>query len=197
MVRVVARVCRCAECLAFPPPAKKHKRGKYGPSIVWRGRWWWQTKDGYYRNQKAGGLLHCVMWEAHRGPIPDGYELHHSDEDGTNNDWDNLELLTRLEHKRRHLRVYPRQFRRNCATCGDPFSSAVKRARFCSASCKTIACRKRHGWKPAVYRPNCAECGTPFTARRSDARFCSSACMQRAGLARRRNQASLAAGLQH
>lgn len=197
MVGIIPRVCRCGECLAFPPPAKKHKRGKYGPSIVWRGRWWWHTKEGYYRNEKAGGLLHRVMWETHRSPIPDGYEVHHIDDDGTNNDWDNFELLTRAEHLARHVRSYERKHSKRCKTCGDKFTAAVARAMFCSSSCKTRACNARHGWKPASYTRPCEACQKTFTSKRSDARFCSSACMQRARLARLRDQRSASTRLQH
>lgn len=35
-------------------------------------------------------------------PIPKGYVVHHKDEDTTNNDPDNLQLMTKKEHDRLH-----------------------------------------------------------------------------------------------
>lgn len=42
------------------------------------------------------------MWEQTHGPIPDGYEVHHKNEDPTDDRLSNLELLPQLEHRQEH-----------------------------------------------------------------------------------------------
>lgn len=47
---------------------------------------------------------HLLVWVSAGNPRPTrGYTLHHKDEVKSNNQIDNLELLTRAEHNRRHL----------------------------------------------------------------------------------------------
>uniref|UniRef100_A0A6M3LXM7 Putative homing endonuclease n=1 Tax=viral metagenome TaxID=1070528 RepID=A0A6M3LXM7_9ZZZZ len=38
------------------------------------------------------------VWEQANGPIPDGYVVHHKDENKENDSLDNLELMTREDH---------------------------------------------------------------------------------------------------
>lgn len=45
-------------------------------------------------------LIHRLVCEAFLGPIPEGYEVNHKDEDKGNNRLDNLELLTHKENMR-------------------------------------------------------------------------------------------------
>lgn len=60
--------------------------------------------SGYYRirfthrGKWAGALAHRVMWEALRGPIPEGMYVNHIDGDKTNNAIANLELVTHHEN---------------------------------------------------------------------------------------------------
>lgn len=56
----------------------------------------------YLRRSFTGGtgLLHREVWEHHFGPIPDGCDIHHRDFDKTNNSIENLECLTREDHKK-------------------------------------------------------------------------------------------------
>jgi hypothetical protein len=49
--------------------------------------------------------LHRQVWKDHFGPIPEGHQVHHKDEDPLNNDPGNLECLTDAEHKRRHAEL--------------------------------------------------------------------------------------------
>src|SRR5215475_7133861 len=57
------RVCSCRECQGWGPPTRGANVGnKYGSPVLWRGRWWGPTRAGCYRNVKAGGLLHQVIW---------------------------------------------------------------------------------------------------------------------------------------
>ena len=46
--------------------------------------------------------MHIVVWEFNYGPIPEGYHVHHKDENKGNNDISNLQLMIRSEHLRVH-----------------------------------------------------------------------------------------------
>lgn len=45
-------------------------------------------------------LLHRDVWENERGAIPEGWDIHHKDEDKMNNSIENLECLPKSEHTR-------------------------------------------------------------------------------------------------
>ena len=48
--------------------------------------------------------LHREIWKFHNGEIPEGYHVHHKDENPLNNDISNLELLVGHEHISQHVR---------------------------------------------------------------------------------------------
>lgn len=61
------------------------------------GYWWVRLPDGKWKRE------HHYVWESHgNAPVPRGYVLHHRDGDKTNNDYQNLQLLTRAEHAKLH-----------------------------------------------------------------------------------------------
>ncbi|MGE0294949.1 MAG: HNH endonuclease signature motif containing protein [Hyphomonadaceae bacterium] len=51
---------------------------------------------------KGFGYLHRDIWKYHHGPIPEGFHVHHKDEDPDNNSIDNLEILPAHEHFKKH-----------------------------------------------------------------------------------------------
>lgn len=63
--------------------------------------------ESYYRCgeyfQRKGRRLHRTVWEYHNGKIPEGYHVHHTDEDKTNNSIENLELLAGHDHLSMHM----------------------------------------------------------------------------------------------
>ena len=67
-------------------------------------------KYGYYlgnvpiegRKRKYPLRAHIYVWNKYNGDIPDGFDVHHKDEDTSNNDISNLELIPHSEHMRLH-----------------------------------------------------------------------------------------------
>lgn len=141
-------------------------------------------------------MLHRAIWEFHHGPIPDGYDVHHKDNNRDNNDVSNFELLTRSEHSRLHDALADwnsrpeaeEQRKRNrgktwnnaqyrkytCLACGKEFESRIinQSAKFCSVLCGS---RYRDG---TTESKNCQICGTDFMGR-PGAYTCSDACSER------------------
>lgn len=77
-------------------PLWKADRGIDGLGYIWI-----RLPDGKGRRAE-----HRWVWEQANGPIPQGYEIHHRNEDRTDNRLENLELVTLAEHRRRHHRRY-------------------------------------------------------------------------------------------
>lgn len=46
--------------------------------------------------------FHRFIWECANGDIPEGYDIHHKNEDKLNNSISNLELMKRFEHNHLH-----------------------------------------------------------------------------------------------
>lgn len=62
------------------------------------------TKGGYLRGtiKKERVLMHRYVWQKNNGKIPDGFDIHHLDEDKNNNSIKNLECLSKAEHTRKY-----------------------------------------------------------------------------------------------
>jgi hypothetical protein len=55
-----------------------------------------------YPRSRAMPVSHCVwLWKT-RTPIPPGFEIHHRNEDGSDDRWKNLFALHELDHKKLH-----------------------------------------------------------------------------------------------
>ena len=62
------------------------------------GRWQVQTNHGHHGLQDQNRFV----WSQTCGSIPSGYDVHHKDEDKTNDSLSNLELVERHQHKSNH-----------------------------------------------------------------------------------------------
>lgn len=58
--------------------------------------------SGYYLNSTIHKRLHVYVWEFFNGEIPNGYQVHHKDFDKSNNELENLVLLSASEHMKLH-----------------------------------------------------------------------------------------------
>jgi hypothetical protein len=65
-------------------------------------------------------MEHDVVWEQHNGPIPPGFDVHHKDENKLHNAIGNLELMSKLAHKREHSGCIERDgvMWKPCRNCG-------------------------------------------------------------------------------
>lgn len=187
------RICSCRECSQWGPPIvdwRKRRSPKHGKSVAWRGQWWWKNRHGYYIAwdpiTKRTVYLHRRMWETHRGPIPDGFHIHHIDHDKQNNQIDNLDAMHGEVHAAYHgIECSPRHRTRAgpktvyCEQCGGSFivTKLPSRKKFCSRSC-ILADRRAKKASQAKPHPicTCNMCGASFTAMRCDAKFCSRRC---------------------
>lgn len=72
-----------------------------GPSVTYGGLSYTVGNVGYYRCTTGDRhLLHRRMWEDARAPIPEGWDIHHVDEDKLHNSLDNFECLPKADHTR-------------------------------------------------------------------------------------------------
>jgi hypothetical protein len=102
----------------------------------------------YYKGWRNGikAYLHVAIYESIRGTIPQGFEVHHKDENSLNNPFDgsNYELLPVREHRIHHApygigrsgRPLLREpWESMCWECGKPIIARTKKKRFCDVNC--------------------------------------------------------------
>lgn len=66
-------------------------------------------------------LLHRDVWEAERGPIPDGWDIHHRNGDKRDNRVENLECLPKADH----TRFYSPNCNQHRHHCGGDFEGVM------------------------------------------------------------------------
>lgn len=69
------------------------------------------AKTGYYLANKATyngkrERLHVYVWRYFNGPVPEGYHVHHKDENKDHNDLENLACIPEFEHISLHGKEY-------------------------------------------------------------------------------------------
>ena len=73
------------------------------PYIDFNGSRYTLRNTGYYgKTNGKRTLLHRDTWELVNGKIPLGWDIHHIDEDKTNNKIENLECLPKSEHTKKY-----------------------------------------------------------------------------------------------
>lgn len=153
--------------------------------ITFNGKKYRLHKNGYYfaDNWENAESLHRAIWAHHNGPIPEGHHVHHRDHDPSNNDIDNLELMTEFDHLSHHAKhggwvgsaANLKQLREAAELSKEWHASEEGRAVHARIGKQSWENKE---WVTVV----CAEqdCRTPFETPFPDrAKYCRSACKER------------------
>ena len=142
------------------------------------------TRDdnsGYYGNSTLHISMHRYVWEYYNGPVPKNCEIHHIDQDKSNNTISNLQCLTKSEHRKVHaylLSDKDREWRRNNIN-----ENARPKAIEWHKSEEGLKWHKQQILSRKDPRHNviniCMQCGKEFTTYGLKTnKFCSGACQQ-------------------
>lgn len=121
--------------------------------------------------------IHRAVWQYYNGQIPDGYHIHHIDEDKNNNAVSNLQCLSKSEHQILHMETSERHEKRKrlfvCQRCGKEYVGYESgNNAFCSKQCRD---------ESSLETRTCTICGQKFTARRWEkTKYCSPQCASKA-----------------
>jgi len=75
----------------------------FRPSQFYNGKKFTLRNTGYYSlTTDDRCLMHRYIWECEVGAIPDGWDIHHIDNNRANNVINNLECLPKAEHTRKY-----------------------------------------------------------------------------------------------
>lgn len=138
-----------------------------------------QRDDGYLRSADgAQTYLHRDVYEHYFGAIPDEHDIHHVDDDSTNNQPDNLVARPRDEHRAEHNAERRAQLDRTteCDYCGTTITdeSFGGQRRWCDSTCRLRWCREQSQFYEECA---CEVCGATYERFYNSTRqTCSSEC---------------------
>lgn len=140
----------------------------------------------YYRGRvpvngrKIKVYLHRYMWEVLRGPIPDGFDVHHVDGDTQNNTIENLACVEKAEHLSHHANANwsDPEFRskmqphiERIIEAAKPWHSSPEGKAWHSENARTAFAKR----EPREIK--CAECGNMYTTTKAHGSYaCSNKC---------------------
>ena len=129
-----------------------------------------QSKSNAGRKGAKG--LHVAVWEFYSGQtVPEGYEIHHKDGNPFNNDYSNLECMSRTDH-RKATKQDPEKNRRHLEKIRDVVNAWHR-------SEEGRAWHREHA-RAIKLEPKievvCKCCGKVFLAKKKGAELCSRAC---------------------
>lgn len=92
--------------------------------------------EGYHKRTQS---IHRAVWAYFNGPIPNGYVVHHIEEDPSKNNIEDLKLMTEEEHNKLHEHIHPTYVEITCKQCGGKtIRRNSGRNQFCSKSCMEV-----------------------------------------------------------
>lgn len=141
-------------------------------SVVYR-----KKSSGHYSQYTP---IHREVWRYYFGEIPEGYEIHHVDEDKANNAISNLQCLSKADHNRIHLsrlRKTAKQTEHVCEYCGKIYlQDNFGIRKFC-----TVECAQKAQAENRVIEKTCEVCGAIFQTNDSRVKCCSVSCGNKLG----------------
>ena len=165
---------------------RRYPSGMDDPKVVtatrqdWNGVRWYRCGFYFSRERKGGGrvYLHREVWKASHGSIPDGYHVHHENEDRSDNRLANLHALPGTEHLSNHMTPERRDAAREHMR-----ENVMPKARAWHSTEAGRLWHAQHGadvWQKQPYRTLvCEICGKDFQTRVSAKRqrfTCSNNC---------------------
>jgi len=75
------------------------------PSQEFNGKTYYLYPGAKYYT-KSNKRLHRVVWEFSNGKVPKGYHIHHIDNDRSNNDISNLQMICGKKHISTHAKIF-------------------------------------------------------------------------------------------
>ena len=134
--------------------------------------------------------LHRVVWEFHKGEIPEGYDIHHVDGNSFNNEIENLNLVKSSLHQRMEGK---KRFKENPEFARSFQSKGIEKAKEWHSSEEGKRWHSEHGRKTWVnrerFRKNCEQCGNEYETHFPErSKYCHNNCKAKALRARRNRE---------
>lgn len=102
-VGIALNVTRQCVFDAFKQRGLTLRKPNFQPEQWYDGKKFTLRANGYYElTTGERTLMHRYIWEKEVGPIPEGWDIHHKDEDKTHNELNNFECLPKAEHTRKY-----------------------------------------------------------------------------------------------
>lgn len=142
-------------------------------------------KSGYFLCSKKTDIgkrerLHCYVWRKANGMIPNGFAIHHKDENKNNNEIENLECISASAHMALHSKERAEKHYEEIVS--SLIKNAIPRSKEWHKSEQGRAWHSKHA-KEAIENMSekeyiCTECGKHYFALPigSEHKFCSNAC---------------------
>lgn len=123
--------------------------------------------------------MHVYVWEYYNGSVPDGYHVHHKDEDKSNNNISNLELKIETEHLSFHSKKNAERnrdkviqnLRENAAPKAKEWHGSDEGRKW-----HKIHYEKTKGNFKKMKKFMCIVCGKEFESTQVNSKFCSNNC---------------------
>lgn len=140
-------------------------------------------KTGYYLSSRLidgrRKRLHVYIWECEKGNIPEGYSIHHIDEDKSNNTISNYELMTNSRHTRLH--GIENSFDNYNKMINNLYENAIPASKEWHSSLEGKKWHREH-YESMKDKLNvarefvCDNCGNKFLSKKYKSRFCTNKC---------------------
>lgn len=142
------------------------------------GKRFYKNSKGYWHNPMPIHA-HRWVWINHHGAIPEKMDIHHIDGNKDNNEIENLEMISRSDHLKRHWqegRFDLDQRRKQLAEARTWLRTPEGR--------KTQSQNTKNSWEkrklePPQWEIQCKGCGTNFKTRQKWAKWCNQACFRK------------------